>query len=77
MPTAEVTGLNPLGFWLSVGDREYRISFQDFPFFRTMTLADLLAVRFSPPGHLRWESSDIDLELDSLEHPELFPLVFT
>ena len=63
------------GFWLSLGDRELFVAYRSFPWFREFTLRELARVRRPAPHHLRWPEFDIDLEVESIERPDDFPLV--
>jgi len=63
------------GFWLSLGDRELFVAYRSFPWFREFTLRELARVRRPAPNHLRWPEFDIDLEVESIESPDEFPLV--
>ena len=58
-PHAEVLGVTPHGLWLLVGDREYQLPFADYPWFKSATMAQILAVEAHHDGHLRWESLDV------------------
>lgn len=72
---AEVTNVSRWGFWLLVGARELFVSFELFPWFREVPIGQLVDVTLPHPGHLHWPQLDVDLALDSVEHPELYPLV--
>lgn len=72
---AEVTNVATGGFWLMVGEREHFVDFGLFPWFRDATIGQLTHVELSTPGHLRWPDLDIDLTVESIEHPDRFPLV--
>jgi hypothetical protein len=71
----EVTNISKHGFWLMVGDRERFLPFDAFPWFRSATVDELLGVELAAPGHLRWPKLDIDLAVDSIDHPEKYPLL--
>jgi|SRR5919197_607419 hypothetical protein len=71
----EVTNVSPHGFWLLVEQREYFVPFKDFPWFRDATIAELLKVELPSPHHLYWPDLDIDLAVESLDHPDRYPLV--
>jgi hypothetical protein len=71
----EVANVSPHGFWLFAGQRELFVAFQDFPWFRDATIAEIANVILSSPDHLRWPDLDVDLSVDSIEHPEIYPLV--
>ena len=72
----EVTDINRNGIWLIIEDKEYFLSFTDFPMFRGIPVEKIFNVAYYPPKHLRWENLDIDIELDSLENLEHYPLLF-
>ncbi len=72
---AEVSNVTPEGFWLLVGKRELFVSFRDFPWFRDATIGHLTRVELPSPHHLYWPDLDVDLAVESLEHPERYPLV--
>lgn len=73
--TAEISNVSPDGFWLLVDDRELFVPFRDFPWFRDATIRQISSVERPSPQHLRWPDLDIDLTLESIEHPKRFPLV--
>jgi hypothetical protein len=51
----EVANVSPSGFWLLVGGRERFLSFEDFPWFREATIAELThGFRPLPSGMLDW-----------------------
>jgi hypothetical protein len=72
---AEVLNVSPHGFWLLVNEREYFLSFSDFPWFRAATLQQLFAVELHHQDHLYWAELDVDLDLERIKHPEKFPLI--
>lgn len=71
----EVTHVSQHGFWLLLGDDERFLPFEHFPWFRHATIAALQHVEWPQPHHLYWPELDVDLALESIEHPERFPLV--
>lgn len=71
----EVTNISPHGFWLLIGEKERFVSFQEFPWFREATIAALTRVELPSGHHLYWPDLDIDLAVDSLDHPQRYPLV--
>ncbi len=72
---AEVTNISRHCFWLLLGDEELAVSFAEFPWFRTATIEQLSNVERPTENHLYWPQLDIDLAVDSIRHPESFPLV--
>jgi hypothetical protein len=71
----EVTNISIHGIWLLLQGREVFLPFERFPWFRDATIGELHNVTLSHPHHLRWPRLDIDLELDSIENPERYPLI--
>jgi len=67
--------VSPTVFWLMVGEREYFLPFDEFPWFRGATLERLFEVELLHETHLSWPGLDVDLDLDRIEHPERYPLV--
>jgi hypothetical protein len=71
----EVLNVSPHGFWLLVGEREYFLGFDHFPWFRQATLEQLFKAELLHESHLYWPDLDVDLDLDRIEHPESYPLI--
>jgi len=71
----EVTNVSAHGFWLFIGERELFVPFKDFPWFREASVREIANVQLPSPQHLHWPDLDIDLAVESLEHPENYPLV--
>lgn len=71
----EVTHVSPHGFWLLLGDEELWLPFTEFPWFRQATIEQLCLVERPSANHLYWPQLDIDLSVDSIRHPERFPLI--
>ena len=71
----EVTNVSPHGLWLLLGERELFVPFAKFPWFRDAPIAKLVRVELPSPDHLYWPGLDVDLVVESIEHPERFPLV--
>ncbi len=74
--TSEVTNIESLGFWVLVDDREYFVPFADYPVFRGASIQQIFRMRRLSPTQLHWPDLDADIELESLEYPEHYPLVF-
>ena len=72
----EVTNIEPLGFWVLVDDREYFIPFADYPVFQGASIQQIFQVQRISPTQLHWPDLDADIEIEALEQPEHYPLVF-
>ncbi|RME22383.1 MAG: DUF2442 domain-containing protein [Deltaproteobacteria bacterium] len=71
----DVTNISKHGFWIFVGERELFVPFEFFPWFRTARIDQILNVELVGENHLYWPELDVDLTIDSIEHPEKYPLV--
>jgi hypothetical protein len=71
----EVTNISGHGFWLLLDDEEMFVPFADFPWFRDAPVGQILHVERPQPQHLYWPEMDVDLHIDSIRHPDRFPLV--
>jgi len=58
-----------------LGERELFLSFEHFPWFRDVSIGQLCNVELSHPHHLYWPDLDVDVAVESIDHPERFPLV--
>jgi len=72
---AEVTHICRHGFWLLLGDEELLLPFEHFPWFKAAIVEQISNVERPSPNHLYWPSLDVDLAVESIRHPEAFPLV--
>lgn len=70
----EVTHVSSHGVWLLSDGRELFLSYDDFPWFRDAPIGKILNVEQQTDGHFYWPDLDIDLGIESIEHPEKFPL---
>ena len=71
-----VENITPFGIWIFVKEKEYFLSYKDYPYFKDQTLASIQNVKLLHGYHLYWPELDIDLEIDNLENPEKYPLKF-
>jgi hypothetical protein len=74
--SAEVTNVSAHGFWILVHEKEYFLDYEQNPWFRQATIDQLLNVRLMHKTHLYWPDLDVDLEVESLDNPEHYPLVY-
>jgi hypothetical protein len=71
----EVTHISKDGVWLLLEDRELFLPFSQFPWFLDAPVGAIHKMEQPRHGHLYWPALDIDLAVESIEHPERFPLV--
>ncbi len=71
---AEVANVSRHGVWLLVDGNELFLPFEEFPWFRKASIESLMKIERPRPDHLYWPDLDVDLTLDSIRHPEGYPL---
>jgi hypothetical protein len=70
----EITNISSNGVWLLTGDRELFMSYDDFPWFKNAPIGKIIKVEEPSPGHFYWPDLDVDIGIETIEHPERFPL---
>jgi hypothetical protein len=70
----EVSNISAHGFWILVDGGELFLPYEEFPWFKDATVAAILLVERPQPHHLYWPDLAVDLTVDSIEHPENYPL---
>jgi hypothetical protein len=70
----EVTNISAHGFWLLLDKRELFLPFEEYPWFKRAPVEAILRLQRPHPNHLYWPDLDVDLSVESIEHPERYPL---
>ncbi|WP_157265245.1 DUF2442 domain-containing protein [Azohydromonas aeria] len=60
--------------WPLLGDEEFLLPFEHFPWFRKATVEQLTDVEWPSPNHVYWPQLDVDLSVESIRNPAAFPL---
>lgn len=71
---AEVTNVSGHCIWMLIDDEELALPYSDFPWLKTATIQQILNVLRPTPDHLYWPDLDVDLSVESIRQPEMFPL---
>lgn len=72
---ANVLMINSQGLLLSVYGQDYFLSYNRVPWMREASINEVLDVRMSGRNAIEWPLLNVDLEIDSLRHPERYPLL--
>lgn len=64
------------GIRIFVEGNSYFLSYKDYPGFRNQNIFDIQNVKMDMFGNLHWPALDIDIELESIKHPERYPLKY-
>ena len=70
-----VTHISAHGFRLLLEGEELLLPFDQFPWFKSVTVEQISNVERPSPEHLYWPNLDVDLAVESIRHPEAFPLI--
>jgi hypothetical protein len=72
----ELTKVTSDGITIRVDGRELSLPYDLFPWFRDASRSQLANIQRPSEDELSWPDLDVDLELDSILHPERYPLIF-
>lgn len=72
----EVQNISIHGIWLYVNGKEYFLSYKEYPWFKDAKVSAICSLELLHGNHLYWPDLDVDVEIESLENPEKFPLVY-
>jgi len=73
---AEILNISQRGVWMLFLEREYFLSFKNFPWFKKASVEQIHNVVVSKSGNLHWPKLDVDLESASLVSLGSYPLVY-
>ena len=72
---ASITMISPSGIWMMVSNTEFFLKHKDFPWFQNAKVAEVMDVELLGSSHLYWPALDVDVHLDSVKNPKMYPLV--
>lgn len=67
--------INEQGFMISAKGNDYFLSYNRIPWMKDATIRDVLNVRMEGRNAITWPNLGVDLEIESLKHPERYPLI--
>ena len=73
--SVSVLMINAQGIMLSVCGNDYFLSYNRIPWMRDASIKSVLNVKMSGRNAIEWPDLNVDLEIDSLKHPERYPLL--
>ena len=71
----ELTNVSSHCIWVMIDDEELALPFDQFPWFRDATIAQLSVIERPTPDHLHWPLLDVDLTVPSIRDPAAWLLV--
>lgn len=73
---AEIQNISNHGIWIFVNEQEFFLSFDKYPWFQKATIDQIYDFTFSHGKHLHWTSLDVDLDVETLNSPDAYPLKY-
>ena len=73
--SVSVLMINGQGIMITVGGLDYFLSYNRIPWMREASIKDVLNVQMCGDEAIEWPALDVDLEIESLRHPERYPLL--
>ena len=67
--------INEKGVMISVMGQDFFLSYNRVPWMRDATINEVLDVRMNGKNAIEWPKLEVDLEVESLRHPERYPLL--
>ena len=67
--------INAQGMLITVQGQDYFLSYNRVPWLRDARISSVLNVRMSGARSIEWPELDVDIEVESLRHPERYPLI--
>lgn len=73
--SVNVLMINAQGIMLSVLGQDFFLSYNRIPWMQDAPIRSVLNVQMSGPAAIEWPDLGVDLEIESLRHPERYPLI--
>jgi hypothetical protein len=64
------------GITLEVSGKTFFLPYNSNPWFEKAKVEDVFDVEMYGSDGIRWDALDVDLEIESLIHPEKYPLTY-
>ena len=65
-----------MGIFVLVNEKEYFIPFSKYDVFKKATVEEIYDCKLLSPSQLYWEQLDCDIEIDALDNPEKYVLIY-
>jgi hypothetical protein len=74
---AEIKSILRHGIVITVNNKLFFMPFAQFPWFFKATVEQIYNVTIFNDKHLYWPELDVDIDVNSLEDPEAYPLKYS
>jgi hypothetical protein len=65
----------PRGIIVEIEDGDFFLPYDKVPWLKNAPVSEVFNVEMSGKRSIRWDSLDVELEIESLLHPEIYPLI--
>jgi len=72
----EVTNISEHGLWIFLNEKEYFLSFSEYPWFKDANISAITNIVLIHNHHLYWPQLDIDLSTEIFDNPEKYTLTY-
>ena len=72
----EVSSISQWGLWLLVNEQEFFLPYSEYPWFEEASVGQICDVELHHNKYLHWPVLDVDLEIESLKNPGMYPLTY-
>lgn len=72
--SVKVLTITANGILLSIPDGDFFLNYNDFPWFKNASVNDVFDVEMEGDSAVRWDKLNVDLEIESILHPEKYPV---
>ncbi len=73
--SVSVLMINSQGVMIHVSGNDYFLSYNRVPWLKDARISDVLNISMLGRNAIEWPNLDVDLEIESLKHPERYPLI--
>lgn len=63
------------GILLSISEGDFFLNYKDYPWFKNAPINQVFDVKMEGDHAVRWDALDVDLKIESIIHPERYPLI--
>ncbi|MDR2207197.1 MAG: DUF2442 domain-containing protein [Flavobacteriaceae bacterium] len=73
--SVKVLAITGNGILISIPEGDFFLPYSDYPWFKNARVDEVLDVKSEGNFAIRWDKLDVDLEIDSILHPEKYPII--
>jgi hypothetical protein len=75
--SVKVIAITANGLLISIPEGDFFLSYGDYPWFRNARVDEVLDVEMESNNAIRCDNLDVDLEIESILHPEKYPVIMS